>query len=136
MDVLWSATDPKTRRFSAAPVRSDSAALEDRVQRLRKRRIRGYLEAEIPDTESPQLTMGFRGEYAVIHMIVEAPEPLSFLLLGDGSVPDEAYVQLPVMDELARFYGDVVQEVEHAWHLMQAFLRTGRPDDLGEWRAL
>ena len=69
-------------------------------------------------------------------MIVAAPVRRPFLLAGDDSVPSEAYVEAPIMDELARFTGDVVLRVDRAWDLMQAFLRTGRADDLGEWRAL
>ncbi|MBB2944561.1 hypothetical protein FB565_004290 [Actinoplanes lutulentus] len=133
MSVVWAATELRSRRFSPAVVRSDPAELEDRFRRLRSRRIRGYIEVGIPDSESPKLTIGFRGEYAVIHMVAG---PQSFLLAGDDSVPDEAYVELPVMDELARFTGDVVLRVHRGWDLMRAFIRTGRAADLGEWRAL
>ena len=133
MDVVWSATEPGSRRFRPAPVRSDLAGLDDHFRRLRRRRVRGYLEVEVPDVESPRLTIGFRGEYAVIHLLVAAR---SFVLAGDGSVPKEAYVDLPVMDELARFDGDVVLEVHRAWDLVRSFLRTGRADELGKWHAL
>lgn len=110
--------------------------MDDHFRRLRRRRVRGYIEAEVPDVESPRLTIGFRGECAVIHLHVAAPVARSFVLAGDDSVPEEAYVKLPVMDELARFNGDVVLGVHRAWDLVLSFLRTGRAGELGEWHAL
>lgn len=136
MDVVWSATELGSRRFRPTPVRSDPAELDNHFRQLRRRRIRGYIEVEVPNAESPQLTIGFRGEYAVIHMFVVAPVAQSFLLAGDGTVPNEAYVQVPVMDELTRFTGDVVLDVHRAWDLVRAFIRTGRASDIGEWHAL
>ncbi|WP_433790652.1 hypothetical protein [Actinoplanes sp. CA-252034] len=136
MDVVWSATEAGSRRFRPAPVPSDAAAVDDRFRQLRRRRVRGYIEVEIPEIASPRLAIGFRGEYAVIHLLVVSPVAQSFLLAGDRSVPDEAYVQVPVMDELARFTGDVVLEVHRAWELVRAFLRHGQAGELGEWRAL
>jgi hypothetical protein len=136
MDVIWSATEPGTRRYVPTPVRSEPAGLDDHFRRLRRRRVRGYIEVEVPDVESPRLTIGFRGEYAVIHLLVAAPVARSFVLAGDDSVPEEAYVELPVRDELARFNGDVVLAVHRAWDLVQSFVRTGRAGELGEWHAL
>ena len=136
MDVVWSATEVRSRRFRPTPVRSDQAELDDHFRWLRRRRIRGYFEVEIPDVESPQLTIGFRGEYAVVHMLAVAPVAQSFVLAGDGSVPNGAYVDLPVRDELARFTGEVVLGVYRAWDLVRAFLQTGRTAELGDWHAL
>jgi hypothetical protein len=136
MDVVWSATELGSRRFRPTPVRSDHAELDNHFRQLRRRRIRGYIEVAVANVESPQLTIGFRGEYAVIHMFVVAPVAQAFLLAGDGTVPHEAYVQVPVMDELARFTGDVVMNVHRAWTLVQVFIRTGRAGELGEWHAL
>jgi hypothetical protein len=136
MDVAWSATELGSRRFGRTPVRSGLAELDHRFRELRRRRIRGYIEVEVPDVDSPQLTIGFRGEYAVIHKFVVVPDARSFLLAGDGSVPKEAYVEVPVMDELARFTGDVVLDVHRAWDRVRAFVRTGRAGDVGEWHAL
>jgi hypothetical protein len=136
MDVVWSATELGSRRFSPTPVRSDPAELDNHFRKLRRRRIRGHIEVAVPDVESPRLTIGFRGDYAVIHMFSVAPVAQSFLLAGDGSVPDEAYVQVPVMNELARFNGDVVLNVHRAWDLVRAFIRTGRASDIGQWHAL
>jgi hypothetical protein len=126
--VIWSATQPGSRRFSPVPVRTDPVELESH--------FRGYIEVEIADTESPLLAIGFRGEYAVIRQNVVSPVRQSFLLAGDGSVPREAYVEVPIMDELSRFTGDVVLEVHRAWDAVRTFVRTGQAADLGEWHAL
>ncbi|BCY10080.1 hypothetical protein L3i22_051680 [Actinoplanes sp. L3-i22] len=104
MDVLWSATEPGSRRFRALPVRSDPAGVDEHFRGLRRLRIDGYIEAEIADIASPQLSIGFRGDYAVIHLIVDTPEPQSFLLAGDGSVPDEADVQVPFIGRTGPFH--------------------------------
>ncbi|GGN99939.1 hypothetical protein GCM10010112_94160 [Actinoplanes lobatus] len=136
MDVVWSATTLESRRFRPTPVRSDPTELDSHFRHLRRRRIRGYIEVEVPAVESPQLAIGFRGEYAVVHLLVIAPVAQSLLLAGDGTVPDEAYVQVPVMDELMRFTGDVVLDVYRAWDLVRVFIRTGQAGDIGEWHAL
>jgi hypothetical protein len=72
----------------------------------------------------------------VIHMLVVTPVAQSFLLAGDGTVPNDAYVQVPVMDELARCTGDVVLDVHRAWDLVRAFLRAGQAGEFGEWHPL
>jgi hypothetical protein len=136
MEVIWSATELGSRRFRPTPVRSEPAELDNHFRQLRRRRIRGYIEIELPEIESPQLTIGFRGEYAVVHMFVATPIAQSFLLAGDGTVPSEAHVQVPVMDELARFTGDVVLDVYRAWDLVRGFVRTGQAGDIGKWHAL
>ncbi|MBB3101573.1 hypothetical protein FHR83_009302 [Actinoplanes campanulatus] len=135
MEVVWSATELKSRRFHPTPVRSDPAELDHHFRQLRRRRIRGYIEVEIPSVESPRLAIGFRGEHAVIHKVVAAPVAQSFLLAGDGTVPNEAYIQVPIMDELARFTGDVVLDVHRAWGLVRTFLCTGLASELGDWHA-
>ncbi|HWS35866.1 MAG TPA: hypothetical protein VN408_24385 [Actinoplanes sp.] len=133
MNVVWSATDPVTRRFEPTPVRSDPAALEERFRRLRRRRIRGYLDVTLAGAGSPRLTAGFRGEYAVVHLI---NGERSYVLAGDGRVPEGALVQVPIEDTLTVFDGVVVWGAEDAWDRIRDFLRTGRPDDLGTWIAV
>lgn len=78
--------------------------------------------------------MGFRAGRAVVHR-AEGPESLS-LLRGDGSVPPDAVVEIPIMDELAIFTGDFVVTLEHAWRLMREFARTGEAGDFGNWYEL
>jgi hypothetical protein len=127
--VAWSATEVRTRRYSPTVVRSEPDELESRFRWLRRRKIRGYIEVEIADAGSPRLAIGFRGEYAVIQLKASG----TLLLAGDGSVPKEAYVEVPIVDELVTFTGDVVFAVHRAWDVIGVFLRTGRAEDLGEW---
>lgn len=130
MATIWSATDPVSRRFDPTPLRSDP---DERFRRLRRRKIRGYVELAPADEGSPRVTVGFRGEYAVVHLI---DGERSCVLAGDGRVPDGACVRVPIRDELTDFDGAVVRGAEDAWKLIQEFLRTGRPGDLGTWLAV
>jgi hypothetical protein len=104
--------------------------LSDRFNELRSRG-RGYLKVRLPDSEFPQLTLGFRDDHAVIHLINDA-EGMS-LLVGDGTVPSGAVVDVPIMDDLTEFTGDFVLSVDRAWNLVRNFIRTGARRYLGEW---
>ncbi|MFI7497884.1 hypothetical protein ACIBVL_05110 [Streptomyces sp. NPDC049687] len=133
MNVVWAATSPESGRFSAVERRSDVKDLADRFGELRSRG-QGYLEVRLPDRELPQLSLGFRGDHAVIHLIDDA-EGMS-LLVGDGTVPVGAVVDVPIMDDPAEFTGDFVLSVDRAWALVRSFIRVGVPSDLGVWCAL
>ncbi|MFE5812939.1 hypothetical protein [Streptomyces sp. NPDC056479] len=82
-------------------------------------------------SEFPQLTLGFQGDQAVIHLF-DDPETSS-LLVGDGTVGADGVVEVPVMDDLAAFSGDFVLTVDRAWALVGNFIQTGVPGDLGDW---
>lgn len=104
--------------------------LSERFNELRSH-DQGYLEVRLPDSEFPQLTLGFRDDHAVIHLINGA-EGIS-LLLGDGTVPSGDLVDIPIMDDLTEFTGDFVLSVDRAWDLVGNFIHTGTPSGLGEW---
>ncbi|MFF0304405.1 hypothetical protein ACFYTV_27310 [Streptomyces sp. NPDC004562] len=133
MDVLWTTTDPESRRFSAIERRSDVADLADHFTALRSHG-QGYLEVRLPDSEFPLLALGFQGDQAVIQLFDDAET--SSLLVGDGIACADAVVQVPIMDDPTLFSGDCVLAVDRAWALMLDFVQTGRPGDLGEWREL
>jgi hypothetical protein len=133
MGVVWATTSPESGRFSAGEKRSDVRDLADRFSELRSRG-QGYLEVRLPDREFPQLSLGFRGDHAVVHRIDDA-ETMS-LLAGDGTAPVGAVVDIPIMDDLAEFTGDFVLSVDRAWALISSFIRTGAASDLGVWCAL
>jgi hypothetical protein len=128
--VVWAATSPVSGRFSPAETRSDVADLSERFNELRSHG-QGYLEVRLPDRDHPNLTMGFREDYAVIHLFTSA-EQVS-LLVGDGTVPPGDVVEVPIMDDLGVFTGDFVLGVDRAWDLVHSFIRTESPGDLGEW---
>lgn len=126
MSVIWAATSLDSGRFVPTEVRSDEGDLAQRFDHLRSKG-RGYLEIR-RDAEFPLMTIGFRGEVAVVHLM-ESGESTS-LLVGDGSLPD---AEVPVMDELVEFASDFVVRVDRAWDTVQEFLRSGDPSDIGEW---
>ena len=133
MSVVWATTSPESGRFSAGERRSDVRDLADRFSELRSCG-QGYLEVRLPDREFPQLSLGFRGDHAVIHLIDDA-EGMS-LLVGDGTVSVGAVVDVLIMDGLAEFTGGFVLSVDRAWALVGSFIRTGAARDLGVWCAL
>jgi hypothetical protein len=94
----------------------------------------GYIEVRNSNQEHPLLIMSFRAGQAVIHR-AEGATSMS-LLHGDGSVPPDATIEVPIMDDLAVFAGDFVLTLDHAWRLMREFSRTGEVDDLGDWYGL
>ncbi|MBO3743896.1 hypothetical protein [Actinoplanes flavus] len=110
--------------------RSGLAALSHRLAELR-RHGQGHLEVGLPDREYPLLTVGFRGNHAVIHLFRNADQV--FLLGGDGTVDSIAEVEVPVIDDAAVFTGDFVLDVDQAWDRVRSFVRTGSPRRLGQW---
>ncbi|MFJ8104598.1 hypothetical protein [Streptomyces sp. NPDC096132] len=77
-----SGRSPESGRFSARERRSDARELADRFSELRSSG-QGYLEVRLPDREFPQLSLGFRGDHAVIHLIDDA-ERMSLLVGPHG----------------------------------------------------
>jgi hypothetical protein len=135
MNVIWSATSPETRRVGAV-MRTEFQELEARFIELRSIG-EGYLEVELPTENSPQVSLGFRGDHAVVDQLADLDEdPKSFLLVGDGSVPPDGTVDVPGMDEDSGFSGDFVMSVDRAWDAVRDFVRTGSPAGLGEWYEL
>jgi hypothetical protein len=130
MSVVWSMTSLESGRFSAGDKCLELSNLADDFNALRSRG-QGYLEVRLPGDSFPQMTLGFRGDYAIIHLFSDG-ESVS-LLIGDGTVPSEAMVEVPIMDDLAVFSGEFVLSVDRAWEAVQKFARAGIFEDLGEW---
>lgn len=80
------------------------------------------------------LTLAFRGDHAVVHLMSD-PERTS-LLVGDGSAPSGAEVEVLIVDDLAVFSGDFVLHIDRAWELVHDFTQTWAAAPLGEWCAL
>jgi hypothetical protein len=97
-NAVWVATEPRSGRFSGVETRSDVAGLSERFNELR---LRGqvYLEVRMPDREYPVVTVGFREDYAVIHLFSDAEQVSR--LRGDGTVPSSAVVEVPGGDDAA-----------------------------------
>lgn len=130
VSVTWAATALESGWFSAVERCSDVGELANHLEELRSRG-QGHLEVRLPGSEFPLLTLGFRGDQAVLHLFDDAER--SFLLVGDGTVPADAVVEVPVMDDLAAFSGDFALNVDRAWALVHTFIWTGAPAELGEW---
>ncbi|BCJ75951.1 hypothetical protein CS0771_54950 [Catellatospora sp. IY07-71] len=133
MSVLWAATSLESGRFYPGENRSDVSELSERFNELRCRG-QGYLEARLADNAFPLLTLGFRDEHAVIHLFNSAEEVA--LLAGDGTVPPDAVVDVPILDDLAQFTRAFILSIDPAWDSVQPFTRTGSPSELGEWHEL
>lgn len=133
MSVTWAATALESGRFRAVERCSEFSELADHFDGLRSRG-QGYLEVRLPDGEFPLLTLGFRGDLAVLHLFDSAEE--SSLLAGDGIAAAKAMVDVLVVDDLAAFSGRFVLSVDRAWDLVCRFVVTGVPGELGEWCGL
>ena len=55
------------------------------------------------------------------------------LLVGDGTVPSAAEVEVPIMDDFVTFAGDFVLDIDRAWDLLHDFTQTRAAGPLGEW---
>ncbi|MEU1622868.1 hypothetical protein ABZ479_36945 [Streptomyces sp. NPDC005722] len=105
--------------------------LSDRFNNLRSRG-QGYLEVRSPNREFPVLTLAFRDNHGVVHLMSD-PDRM-YLLVGDGTVPSSAEVEVPIMDDLGLFTGHFVLDIDRAWELVHDFTQTwGAADPLGEW---
>jgi hypothetical protein len=133
MSVMWAATSPESGLFHPVERRSEVKDLSDRFNDLRSGG-QGYVEVRSPTREFPVLSLAFRGDHAVVHLISDA-ERMS-LLVGDGIVPSSAEVEVPIVDDLAAFTGDFVLDTDRAWGLVHDFIQTRAAGPLGEWREL
>jgi hypothetical protein len=132
LTLTWFATSPTSGRFLSGEVaRSDVMELVDRFEQLRASG-QGYIEVN-RDDDHPAITLGFLGEHAVVHLMPDAES--TSLLAGDGSSTADV-VEVQIMDDLAEFTGDVVLSLDHAWAVVQQFVRTGDVSTVGEWHEL
>ncbi|NUR04991.1 MAG: hypothetical protein HOY79_53385 [Streptomyces sp.] len=130
MSVVWAATSPESELFHPVERRSEVKDLSDRFNDLRSCG-QGYLEIRSPNREFSVLILAFRDKHAVVHLMSDT-ERMS-LLVGDGTVPSSAEVEVPIMDDLAVFTGDFVLDIDRAWDVVETFVRTGTYAELGEW---
>jgi hypothetical protein len=130
MRVVWAATSPESELFDPVERRTEVKDLSDRFNDLRSRG-QGYVEVRSPNREFPVLTLAFRDDHAVVNLMSDT-ERMS-LLVGDGTAPSGAEVEVPIMDDLAAFTGDFVLDTDRAWDLVHNFTQTRAPGPLGEW---
>ncbi|MFJ2397386.1 hypothetical protein ACIOTI_32135 [Streptomyces sp. NPDC087843] len=133
MSVVWAATSPESGLFHPVERSSEVKDLSNRFNELRSRG-QGYLEVRSPNREFPMLSLAFRDDHAVVHLM-SSTERMS-LLAGDGTVPSHAEVEVPIMDDLAVFKGDFILDIDLAWDLLHSFTQTQAAGPLGEWSEL
>ena len=61
---------------------------------------------------------------------------VSSLLRGDGILPPEGGVVVPVMEDFTEFTGDFVVSVDRAWDVVRAFVQKPEIAGLGEWHRI
>lgn len=94
----------------------------------------GHLEVGPPDGLFPYMTLSFRADRAVVHLFTD--EETVSLLVGDGTVPWDETVEIPVLDEPAIFTGYFVLRLDTAWSVVRSFARAGGGAEPGEWVVL
>ncbi|MFJ4624692.1 hypothetical protein [Streptomyces sp. NPDC088812] len=130
MSVMWAATSPESGLFHPDERRSEVKDLSDHFNDLRSCG-QGYLEVRSPDREFPVLILAFRANHAVVHLMSDTDR--MSLLVGDGTVPSGAEVDVPIMDDLAVFTGNFVLDTDRAWELVHDFTQTWAAGPLGKW---
>ncbi|MFQ3560513.1 hypothetical protein QZN11_27515 [Streptomyces gramineus] len=130
MSVVWAATSPESELFDPVERRTEVKDLSDRFDDLRSCG-QGYVEVRSPDGEFPVLTLAFRDDLAVVQLTSDTER--TFLLVGDGTAPSGAEVEVPIMDDVAAFTGDFVLDIDWAWDLVHDFTQTRVAGPLGEW---
>ncbi|RZI93495.1 MAG: hypothetical protein EOO67_06525 [Microbacterium sp.] len=132
MDVEWCATSPETGRYTGIGAPSPAGELVDRLEALR-RVGEGYLEVNVLGRDYPVLSLGFRGDHAVLHRW--ADEEHMALLGGDGSVPMDDVVEVPIAEDEfpGMFTGEFTSTTDRALGLVRRFLEDGDSESLGDW---
>lgn len=133
MEVVWAATSPNDGRFSPHELVSTLEQIERRFVELRARG-QGLPGGSASGQGLPLLTLGFRGEHAVVHA-AHSPEAIT-LHRGNGAVPLDDVVEVLILNELARFSGDFVLTLQRAWRVLNAFIHSGSWGDPRDWRGL
>ncbi|MFI6899259.1 hypothetical protein ACIBM4_34650 [Streptomyces sp. NPDC050256] len=129
----WAATALGSGQFSAVERCKDLEGLSAHFNAQRSGG-QGYLEARLPGSEFPLLTLGFRDDQAVIHLFDAADQ--AFLLGGDGSAAADSMGHVPIVDDVAVFCGNFILTVDRAWFLLCQFIQEGSPSELGEWHEM
>ena len=126
MNVMWAATSLASERFEPLE-QSGFDRLVARFEELRTRGV-GYLEVRA-GAELPVLTLGFKGDLAVVHRL--SGDGRTSLLVANP--PASADAAVPVMDDLVDFDATFVLDSGRAWQLIQEFAHTGHDALLGQW---
>ena len=134
VDVMWTATEPGSRRLSS--YRGTSA--DEYIARIEALLAvgEGFSQVHHVGQLHPLLALSFKDGYGVVHQF--SAEDKVFLLAGDGVIGARESVPVPVLDDVdyAVFSGKFVLSSGRAWAVVQDFLRHGAVEGLGEWQEL
>jgi hypothetical protein len=128
--AVVAATSIESGRFQATERAVDLGCLLRLFDRLMGMG-QGYVEVRSVEDEFPLVTVGFRGERAVVHCAFGSDQMA--LLRGDGSVGSGETVEVPILDELATFSGDFVLDTAGVREVLRTFVEGAGPASLGEW---
>lgn len=126
--IQWSATDPSSGFFDPTDVNRTSAGLVERFTALLERG-EGYFEISGDDVY-PLLTLGFRGEIAVIQRFTSAENVE--ILLGDGTV-SAGTVEVLVMNEVCEFDAGLASSFRRGQEVLNRFLSGAKTTDVETW---
>ena len=131
-DVEWVASDPETGYLPGIAKRTSAERCLAALDRLLD--AGGYAELNLAGRPHPSLALSFRDGRGVVHRF-SAADRVS-LLGGDGSVPDEDVLALPLLLGDAEFTGAFVLGADRARTVVRDFVATGDTDPLGTWHDL
>jgi hypothetical protein len=94
----------------------------------------GYAEVARGDHPFPMLALSAASGHGVIHHFESEKD--SYLLCGDGSVPVNELVEVPIVEGSGTFTGDFVLSLPLAVNVVEAFAQGAPVANLGDWVAL
>ena len=116
--ATWAAT-PEDGRFTGAEVTATARALRTALDELAARGER-LPRSSTNKRGLPHITLGFRAGRAVVHRF-DSADSVS-LHVGGGSVPSDAVVDVPILDESASFSGAFVLDLDAAREVVELSL--------------
>ena len=131
--LLVAATSVESGRFRETEVPASTRSLTELLDQLVEVG-QGYVEVRSKDEDFPMISMGFRGESALLHR-ASSLDHMS-LLRGDGSIPPACTAEVLIMDELGLFTGEFVLDVQSARAALLRFAEGTPAEELGEWEEL
>jgi hypothetical protein len=118
--VRWAARNPETQRFSGVWIHGDAQSLSDELAALAQHGA-GYIEVAL-QADYPTLTLGFRGDAAVLHLFTSTEDVSLRRTLSQVS----GRAEVPIMDTEVTFDQEFVLTLAEARKLLDRFI-AGQP---------
>jgi hypothetical protein len=91
----------------------------------------GYSEVSCDDQIYPRVSLAFRGSYGIVAHLASSEQ--MFLLLGDGTISNDATVFVPELEGDVEYTGAFVSSKQRAWGAIKKFIESGSVDRIGQW---